>query len=93
MEFLKQKVLEFWEWIPKWQFYGALGLAAILWVVRRYSLAQVVVVVAALAWFVGFALSRSDVGSGFGTNALNFAMLAGAAVAAVLAWFFFIRKS
>jgi len=93
MEVFKQKLLEFWEWVPKWQFYGALGLAVVLWVVRRYSLAHVVLVVAGLAWFVGFVISRTDMAEGLGTNALNFAVLAGGAAAAVLAWFLFIRKS
>lgn len=92
MEFLKQRMLEFWEWVPKWQFYGVLGVAVVLWVVRRYRLTQLVLVVAALAWFVGFVVSRTDVASGIGSNALNFAVLAGGAAAAVLAWFLFIRK-
>ena len=93
MEFLKQRVLDFWEWVPKWQFYGALGLSVVLWIVRRYSLAQLVIVVAGLAWFVGFVLGRTNVGSTFGSNVMQFGMLTGAALMAVLAWFLFIRKS
>ncbi len=92
MEYLKQQVLEFWQWVDKIQFYGVMGLAVVLWVVRRYRLTQLVIVVAALAWFVGFVVSRTDVASGIGSNALNFAVFAGGAVAAVLAWFLFIRK-
>ena len=92
MDLIKQQLLEFWQWIPEWQFYGVIGLAVLLWVVRRYSLAQVIVVVAVLAWFVGFVVHGTDVGAGIGANALNFAVLGGGAVAAVLAWYFFIRK-
>jgi len=92
MELMKQKLLEFWQWIPKWQFYGAMGLAVVLWVVRRYSLATLVVLVAGFAWVLGFIVKHTDVAGGFGTTALGFAMIGGAA-ASILAWFLFIRKS
>ena len=85
---------EFWHWLleRQWQLYGVAFLAILFWIVRRYSLATLIVVVAGFAWFVGFVVSRTDMGAGFGTNALNFAMLGAAALAATMAWFFLIRK-
>lgn len=92
MDLLRQRLSEFWEWVPKWQFYGVLGLAVALWVVRQYALSRVVLVVAGVAWFVGFVVQGTDMGKGLGANVLNFAMLSGGVVAVVLAWYFFVRR-
>ena len=92
MDAFLEKLRLFWEWIPKWQFYGAIVLAAVLWVVRQFSVAQVVLVVAAIAWFVGFIISQTDMAEGIGGNALNFAMLGAGALGVILFWYFLIRK-
>jgi hypothetical protein len=92
MEMLKGLVLEFWEWVPKWEFYGALGLTAVLWLVRQYALSRLVLIVAAVAWVAGFAISRSDVAAGLGPTVLHFAMLVGGGAAVALFWFLFLRN-
>jgi hypothetical protein len=92
MEMLKGLAYEFWLWVPKSQFYGALGLTAVLWFVRQYALSRLVLIVAAVAWAVGFTISRSDAVAALGPNVLYFAMLAGAAAAVALFWFLFLRN-
>ena len=92
MEMLKGLAYEFWQWVPKWQFYGAIGLTAVLWFVRQYALSRLVLIVAAVAWVVGFTISRSDAMSRIGPNVLHLAMLAGAAAAVTLFWFLFLRN-
>ena len=91
MEMLKG-LAEFWRWVPKSQFYGALGLAAVLWFVRQYALSRLVLIVAAVAWGVGFALWRWDAVKALGPNVIYFAMLAGGAAAVALFWFLFLRN-
>jgi hypothetical protein len=92
MEMLKGLAREFWLWVPKWQFYGALGLTAVLWLVRQYALSRLVLIVAAVAWAVGFTISRTNVAAGVGPAVLHFAMLAGASAAVALFWFLFLRN-
>jgi len=93
MDMLKGLLRAFWEWVPKWQFYGALGLTVVLWLVRKTALSRLVLVVAAVAWGVGFALSRSDMVAGLGATALHLAVFAGGAAAVAFFWFLFIRSS
>ena len=90
---LREIVGAFWDWVPKWQFYPVLVASVALWVVRYFALSKAVILVAAIAWFLTFVVSRTDMGKGIGTNALNFAMLGAGALAVILGWFFFIRKT
>ena len=92
MEMLRGLTHEFWVWVPKSQLYGALGLAAVLWFVRLYALSRLVLIVAAVAWAVGFTISRSEAVAALGPNLLYFAMLAGGAAAVALFWFLFLRN-
>jgi len=95
MDALMEQLGAFWEWVrvPWWKFYAPLAAALVLWVVRRFTLAQLVLLVAVVAWFVGFVVSRTDMGKGFGTTALNFAVMGCGALAVIMFWFFMIRKS
>ena len=92
MDALLEKLQVFWDWIPKWQFYGAVVLTVLLWVVRQFALSRLVLMVALVAWVIGFTISRTDMAQGFGAHALNFAVLGGGALAVILFWFLLIRK-
>jgi len=92
MDVLKGLVYEFWQWVPKWQFYGALGLTVVLWLFRKSALSRLVLIVAAVAWAAGFALHESEMVAGLGATALHFAVFAGGAGAVALFWFLFLRS-
>ncbi len=94
MDDLMDKLRAFWEWvrIPWWKFYAPLAAAFVLWVVRQFALSRLVLMVALVAWVVGFTVSRTDMAQGFGAQALNFAVLGGGALAVILFWFLLIRK-
>jgi hypothetical protein len=92
MDILKELAQQFWSWLPKSQLYGALGLAVVLWLVRQYTLSRFVLVVAVVAWVVGFAVSQSNVVAGVGPNVLYVGMLAGAGAAVAIFWFVFLRN-
>jgi hypothetical protein len=92
MDMLKGLVREFWQWVPKLQFYGVLGLTVVLWLVRKYALSQLVLIVAALAWVLGFAVSRSDMAAGLGSTAVHLGMLVMGAAVVFVFWFVFLRN-